>query len=332
MKKICLIGLLIMAIFSLTSCEDNSYRKLFDEFYSMRFEKACHAENKMANYRGLGEYLFYVYEFSEIVDGHKFDNILGAAEIHKTEGIDRIILSETKHGENFYWGIEVIEFKTDEAAEAMLEKENIEIIRYARHKNIVYNMDFFGTTFVYGDYYVTRGPFCCSKDGEALMIYNLNNYKENVITIPNSVKYVLDFSLTGLFNITKIICGENLEKIGSHSFYGSESLEYFEANSKLKSIGSLAFSQNPKLKTVILNDGLEYIDNKAFDQCPSLEYVVIPASVKDIGYRAFSSGILYIEAESKPEKWDRSFYGGTAKVYWGNEWEYNEEGIPVVIE
>ena len=60
--------------------------------------------------------------------------------------------------------------------------------------------------------------------------------------------------------------------------------------------------------------------------------VVIPESVIDIGYLAFTSGTLYIEAESKPAKWDRSFYGGTAKVYWGNEWEYNEEGIPVLIK
>ena len=130
----------------------------------------------------------------------------------------------------------------------------------------------------------------------------------------------------------KITCGVNLEKIGSLGICGSESLECFESNSKLKSIGYKAFSENPKLKTVILNAGLEYIDDKTFDECPSLEYVVIPASVIDIGYRAFSSGNIYIEVESKPEKWDNSFYGGTAKVFWAGEWEYNENGIPVPIE
>ncbi|MBQ8293695.1 MAG: hypothetical protein IJX78_07850, partial [Bacilli bacterium] len=61
---------------------------------------------------------------------------------------------------------------------------------------------------------------------------------------------------------------------------------------------------------------------------PNLEYVVIPSSVKDIGYRAFTHGVLYIEAESKPAKWDRGFAGPSTTIYWGNEWEYNEEGIP----
>ena len=123
--------------------------------------------------------------------------------------------------------------------------------------------------------------------------------------------------------LSKITCGENLRSIGDYAFLEVKELEYFESNKNLISIGKKAFFDSPKLKTVILNDGLEYIDDMAFAECPSLEYVVIPSSVKDIGEEAFTSGILYIEAKTKPVEWDDNFAGKDVIIYWGNEWNYN---------
>ena len=61
-----------------------------------------------------------------------------------------------------------------------------------------------------------------------------------------------------------------------------------------------------------------------------MKYIVLPESVEKIGNYAFSHGIIYCEAFEKPEGWEENFAYRQAKVYWGNEWEYNEEGIPVL--
>ncbi|MBQ8292242.1 MAG: leucine-rich repeat domain-containing protein, partial [Bacilli bacterium] len=121
-------------------------------------------------------------------------------------------------------------------------------------------------------------------------------------------------------------------RICDYAFMELEELKYFECNKNLISIGKGTFLNNPKLQTVILNEGLEYINDRAFAECPNLEYVVIPASVKEVGFEAFTSGIIYIEAEIIPDKWDQNFAGKDVKFYTGNEWEYNEDGIPTPIK
>lgn len=52
--------------------------------------------------------------------------------------------------------------------------------------------------------------------------------------------------------------------------------------------------------------------------------------LKKIDAHAFSQGTIYCETLEKPKGWDKDFAFLQAKVYWGDEWEYNEEGIPVL--
>ena len=157
-------------------------------------------------------------------------------------------------------------------------------------------------------------------------------YKEETLIVPNNIRYITKSAIVQTKYVKKVVCGENVEKLGCWAMCANEKLECFIANEKLKVINRGALMNNPKLNTVKLNKGLEYIGIKAFYDCPSLEYVVIPESVKYIEYEAFTSGILYCEIESKPEGWSNDFVTDNVKVYWGNEWEYNEEGIPVLIE
>ncbi len=327
MKKYLKLVLLIILIITLTGCKNNLQKEVFNYIYEKNFN---HAVNLAVGSGLYDECKFEVYNFSEIVEGHKFYGLLSDKALDN-ENIDRIIVAyREKNDIVLSAGVEIIEFKTVKDAEKMINKDEIAHINYIRYENIVYFLDCFASLFVNGRT-IKKNGFYLNKNEDILYTYYDTIYKNETLKIPDTVKYILMPGINGAKS-KKIICGENLEKIGLFAFRNMENLEYFEANSKLKSISRSAISKNPKLKTVILNDGLEYIDKNAFNECPSLEYVVIPASVKDIGYEAFTSGILYIEAESKPEKWDQSFYGGTAKVYWGNEWEYNEEGIPVVIE
>ena len=330
MKKYIKMLILIILIITLSGCKNNLQREVFNFLYENNYN---FAEDFAFNCGLYDECKFEVCNFSEIVEGHKFYGFLSHQAL-KNENIDRIVVSYRVHEDTILrYEIEIIEFKTVEDAEKMMNKDVIENIYYARYENIVYYLGPFSSLFVNGSKIIDKFGFSLTPKEDVLYAYDVNEvYKTETIIMPSTIKYILMPGLNSNKYAQKIVCGENLEKIGFYALGNMENLECFEANSKLKSIGRSALSKNPKLKTVILNDGLEYIDENAFGDCPSLEYVVIPVSVKDIGYEAFTSGILYIEAESRPEEWNKNFAGKDVTIYWGNEWEYNEDGIPVVIK
>lgn len=336
MKKNIKLGLIMILLIVLTSCtetpkESTAYRQLFDNLYDRNFEEAERHSNYGLSIDDICNY--NIYDYAE--GGEKeIQNCVLDSKIMNSEEISRVILAEkTDEDSTYYWRIEIIEFKNMEAAKKVMVQESMQNIYYARYQNIVYFLDVFSSVFVNGRFYLEDG-YCCDKDFEILYYVEENILMQEEFKIPDSFKYVLynGFNSYGTINISKITCGENLRRIGDFAFYFGKELEYFESNKNLISIGKQAFFDSPKLKTVILNEGLEYIDDMAFAECPSLEYVVIPESVKDIGYEAFTSGILYIEEKFKPVEWDVNFAGKDVIVYWSNEWEYNEEGIPVPIE
>lgn len=168
-------------------------------------------------------------------------------------------------------------------------------------KNVVY-FDSVVYNLMMKNYYVEDNNYV-TLDGNTFLT-NLSN--NEIIYIPN-VEEITEESCTFHTNIKKIYMNTNLEKINYGAFYGCYNLE-----------------------NVYLNDGLKQIDMFAFYRCYSLKYVVIPKSVEIIEKHTFSHGTIYCEALEKPEGWDENFAHYQAKIYWGNEWEYNEEGIPVL--
>lgn len=168
-------------------------------------------------------------------------------------------------------------------------------------KNVVY-FDSVAYNLMMKNYYVEDNNYV-TLDGNTFLT-NLSN--NEIIYIPN-VEEITEESCAFHTNINKIYMNTNLEKINYGAFYGCYNLE-----------------------NVYLNDGLKQIDMFAFYRCYSLKYVVIPKSVEIIEKHTFSHGTIYCEALEKPEGWDENFAHYQAKIYWGNEWEYNEEGIPVL--
>ncbi len=84
--------------------------------------------------------------------------------------------------------------------------------------------------------------------------------------------------------------------IGSHAFYGFQSLESVTLNKDGKAavppredaaIGDYAFFFCPELKEVAIPEGVETIGEGAFSSCRKLERVSLPASLKTIGRLAF---------------------------------------------
>lgn len=154
--------------------------------------------------------------------------------------------------------------------------------------------------------YLLLGDKCTKKnnflvnDDIFLRTYVVNNN----LSIPNDITKVANFACRGT-NITSIICGESLEVIG----YG-------------------AFGLCDNLEKVIFNKNVKKILTCAFASSNNLGSIIIPSSVEYIGEYAFTSGTLYCEASEKPDGWDDEFAASNVKVYWKDEWYYDDNNIP----
>ena len=118
-------------------------------------------------------------------------------------------------------------------------------------------------------------------------------------------------------------------KLEAFSYYTLLKQVYMPQN--LEIIGHGSFSECRSLEKIHFNNSIKEIRGNAFFNCVSLKDVVIPSSVENIEYFAFTHGNIYCEVEEQPSGWEKNFAGWQSKVYWKNQWKYDENGNPVLI-
>lgn len=106
--------------------------------------------------------------------------------------------------------------------------------------------------------------------------------------------------------VTRVIIPDEVQRIGNSAFAGAKNISRIDLPFNLKEIGFTAFSE-----------------------CTNLKYIVLPSNVEKIARGAFQqTGLeaIYSEAPAKPSKWLSGWdLGCNAKVYWKNEWHYENE-------
>ena len=110
-------------------------------------------------------------------------------------------------------------------------------------------------------------------------------------------------------------------------------IEINEIAYDVTSIGEEAFEKCSSLTSIVISNSVTSIALYAFVRCTSLESIVIPDSVTSIGSSAFSvcdSLTIYCEASSKPSDWNDHWNSNDRPVYWGEEWHYDENGVPTL--
>lgn len=134
-------------------------------------------------------------------------------------------------------------------------------------------------------------------------------------------------------DITEIIVGEGITRIGSFAFVDCRNVISVTLPSTLKSIGICAFNNCSSLTEITLPKGLEEIDSEAFYNCKLLKSVTIPSGVRSIGKQAFGylynldEGGLYSDSDFLIRS-NRNFY---AKLYAkANGMRYEELGSSAV--
>lgn len=87
---------------------------------------------------------------------------------------------------------------------------------------------------------------------------------------------------------TELILGDNIEKIGDHTFHYFTSLTSVTIPDSVTSLGYAAFGVCKNLTNIIIPNSITSIGQAAFTSCTSLTSITIPDSVTSIESSAFS--------------------------------------------
>ena len=152
------------------------------------------------------------------------------------------------------------------------------------------------------------------------------------IVIPNSVTELGNKIFFNCPKLKSVTLGTGLTEIKDYTFYKCTSLETVTIPAGIKKIGAYAFRGNTSLVSVDLGS-VEVIDHHAFLGCTALKSINLPSTVTDVNDFAFRgctaatsvtipdtvtkigkhafygmvSATLYIESNTVPPEWNKSF-------------------------
>ena len=231
----------------------------------------------------------------------------------------------------------IVEFYNFDDAEKTAEKmNNINGTGVVKsYKNLCFSNTINSLRLLF-DKQTTYDEVTCLNVGEEVVAIDTSksfddNKKRPVILLEEGVTQIDGMAFLGLSNLVSFGSSFTLNYIGYAAFYYCVGLKDITLLDGLKEIGGLAFNNCTSLTFVRIPPTVEIIWSQAFYNCTSLQTVVIPNGVKKIQNEVFNYGNVFCEAKEKPSTWKKNFATGSATVYWGDEWEYDERNIPVPL-
>lgn len=122
--------------------------------------------------------------------------------------------------------------------------------------------------------YIGQESFAEVKEGSVLQS----------VKLPGTLKEIPKAAFAKNKELTKVILGEGIERIGEYAFYNCN-LSSLSLPASMRILGPFAFSVNTSLKKVRLNEGLVKIQDGCFAG-HELSRVDLPASLQFVGQTA----------------------------------------------
>jgi len=204
---------------------------------------------------------------------------------------------------------------------------------WKKYKNIIYCESIIAYFILFGTPKQENGDYYLLEENEKILL----GFTEEKYHQVSNVKFDEGYSRTygEVFmsnrNITSLETNDDLLAIGFSSFVDCINLTKVILNDNLREIREGAFSYCTSLSEINFPQSVRKIYYKAFYGCESLESVIIPKNVALVGDMAFNFGNVFCEVKEKPESWSSDFAVENAKVYWADEWKYDENNNPVPL-
>lgn len=124
------------------------------------------------------------------------------------------------------------------------------------------------------------------------------------ISIPNSVKYIGEYTFAGCENLKKVTLPSKLKELQKSTFQWCRSLEEVVFPREMETVRLSAFEGCESIRTVELPEGVTSIEEGAFAGCKSLQSIYIPDSVVQIGG---GKGNGFLQTFGEPEDRQEDF-------------------------
>lgn len=117
----------------------------------------------------------------------------------------------------------------------------------------------------------------------------LNGEVITELVIPDDVEKIGSFTFYNVNNLTSITIGSGVKTVGEKAFYYCYNVNELIIPDNVTEIGKGAFSSMRGITDLTIGSGIETIPEEAFVACQALTTLNIPDNVKTIGVNAFKS-------------------------------------------
>lgn len=197
------------------------------------------------------------------------------------------------------------------------------------------------------EHYSLQDGVLYTKDMERLVLYPVDDYRENV-TIPDGVVILDDYVLMGA-RMRNLTIPDSVQVIGIWAFSNNLSLTTLDLGDGVTEIRENAFSYCKNLEEVRLPSSLSTLGRNAFYMCDGIKTLIINKNLKTVGKGAFYSSKVWSTPsfyyEGTEDDWSEIefenstdplashdyiyFYSEDEPSSAGNFWHYDESGDPV---
>lgn len=131
------------------------------------------------------------------------------------------------------------------------------------------------------------------------------------VTLPSTITAIPASAFSGCANLSNIIIGDNVKRIGSYAFAGS-GITSITIPDAVTEMGDRGVQNCGALTSITIGNGLTYVPECWAEFCNNLEEVTIGKKMTSLGWRAFrGTNIKNVYCYSKnPPSWNDSFYDG----------------------
>lgn len=138
---------------------------------------------------------------------------------------------------------------------------------------------------IYNENYTSINGVLHSKD-ETIIICFPPAKNDSTFRIQDNIMIIENFAFSNCYNLTKIIWGNSIKKLGNYSF-SNTSLTHIYIPESVTNISHYAFSYCSSLETVIVSKNVEYIGSYAFGYTSINSFSFLGMKEPEKGYNIF---------------------------------------------